>query len=183
MSASAATPADVLAFWRAAGTAKWFSKDDALDAEITARFLTTYEAAAAGVLIAWEATPDDALALVIVLDQFPRNMFRGSARAFAADPLAREVADRALARGFDQHIPASERMFFYLPFEHSETITDQERATALFSSHGDEDLLRWAQLHADIIRRFGRFPHRNAMLGRVTTPEEQTFLDAGGFAG
>src|SRR4051794_10277869 len=110
MSASAAIPADVLAFWRAAGTTKWFSKDDALDAEITARFLATYEAAVAGLLTAWEATPDEALALVIVLDQFPRNMFRASARAFAADPLAREVADRALARGFDQHIPASERM-------------------------------------------------------------------------
>jgi uncharacterized protein (DUF924 family) len=159
----------VLAFWRNAGSAKWFAKDAAFDAEIAARFLSTYEAAAAGLLTAWEVTPDGALALVIVLDQFPRNMFRASARA--ADPLARAVAGRALARGFDQLIPASERMFFYLPFEHSEAITDQERATALFSSHGDEDLLRWAQLHADIMRRFGRFPHRNAMLGRVTTPE------------
>jgi uncharacterized protein (DUF924 family) len=183
MSDAAATAPEVLAFWRAAGSAKWFTKDAAFDAEIAARFLGTYEAAAAGLLTAWEATPDDALALVIVLDQFPRNMFRASARAFATDPLARAVADRALARGFDQRIPESERQFFYLPFEHSENLADQERAIALFGSTGDEDLLKWAKLHADIIRRFGRFPHRNAVLGRTTTPEEQTFLDAGGFAG
>ena len=110
-------------------------------------------------------------------------MFRGSARAFAADPLARAVATRAIERGFDLQAPVQERAFFYLPFEHSEHMADQERCCALFRSTGDAELLKWAELHADIIRRFGRFPHRNAALGRATTPEEQAFLDSGGFAG
>jgi len=178
-----ASPADVLAFWRAAGPDKWFRKDGAFDADIKRRFLTTCEAAAAGTLADWEATPEDALALVIVLDQFPRNMFRGTARAFAADPLARTVTDRAIARGFDQRVPKSEQIFFYLPFEHSENLAEQEHGVALVRQMGDADLLKWAELHADIIRRFGRFPHRNAALGRTTTPHEQAFLDSGGFGG
>ena len=127
--------------------------------------------------------PRRALALIIVLDQFPRNMCRGSARTFAADPAARAVADRALARGFDQNLALNERQFFYLPFEHSEALADQERSCALCRATGDAELLKWAELHADIIRRFGRFPHRNAVLGRTTTPDEQAFLDGGGFAG
>jgi uncharacterized protein (DUF924 family) len=174
---------DVLTFWRSAGEQKWFAKDDAFDEEIRQLFLPTYEAAAGGSLSKWEATPDGALALTIVLDQFPRNMFRNSARAYSADMLARSVADRALARGFDSKVPANERMFFYLPFEHSETMADQDRCCALFRALGDADLLHWAELHADIIRRFGRFPHRNAALGRATTPEEKAYLDADGFAG
>jgi uncharacterized protein (DUF924 family) len=178
-----ARPDDVLAFWRAAGEDKWFTKDDAFDAEIRARFLPTYEAAAAGKLGAWEETAEGALALAIVLDQFPRNMFRNSARAFAADPLARAVAERAIARGFDQGYPPAERSFFYLPFEHSEHPDDQARCVALIRACGDADLLKWAELHAEIIRKFGRFPHRNALLGRATTPAEQAFLDEGGFAG
>jgi uncharacterized protein (DUF924 family) len=172
----------VLAFWREAGPDRWFKKDEAFDAEIRRRFLATYEAATAGAL-AWDDSAEGALALVIVLDQFPRNMFRDSARAFAADPLARTVTTRAIARGFDQLIPVSERSFFYLPFEHSETLADQERCIALNRATGDADAVKWADLHADIIRRFGRFPHRNKMLGRTTTPEEQAFLDSGGFAG
>jgi uncharacterized protein (DUF924 family) len=177
-----ATPQSVLAFWRAAGPDKWFEKDAGFDAEIRRRFRETYEAAAAGEL-AWNENPQGALALVIVLDQFPRNMFRDSACAFAADPLAREVAARAIARGFDHAVPIAERMFFYLPFEHSETLADQDRCVALNRASGDADAIKWAELHADIIRRFGRFPHRNAVLGRVTTAEEQAFLDRGGFAG
>ena len=173
----------VLAFWREAGPDKWFKKDTAFDDEIRARFLDTYEAAAAGLLSGWEATREGALALVIVLDQFPRNMFRGSARAFAADPLALAVAKRAIERGFDITTPVQERAFFYLPFEHSEELADQDRCCALFRAAGDADLVKWAELHADIIRRFGRFPHRNAALGRTTTAEEQAFLDSGGFAG
>ncbi len=173
---------DVLSFWPAAGPDKWFSKDAAFDAEIRTRFVATYEAAAARA-IAWDGTAEGALALLIVLDQFPRNMFRGSARAFAADPLAREVAARAIARGFDRQIAVAERSFFYLPFEHSESLADQERCVALNRASGDADALKWAELHADIIRRFGRFPHRNAVLGRATTPDEQAFLDGGGFAG
>ena len=178
-----ATADDVLAFWRAAGPKKWFEKNDAFDAEIRQRFLPTYEAAADGALADWEATPDGALALTIVLDQFPRNMFRHDARAFAADMAARAVADRALARGFDRQVPSGERQFFYLPLEHSETMADQERCCALFRTLGDADLLRWAELHADVIRRFGRFPHRNVSLGRKTTPAEKAFLDDDGFAG
>jgi uncharacterized protein (DUF924 family) len=177
------TPDDVLTFWRTAGPEKWFAKNDAFDAEIKGRFLPTYEAAAAGQLAEWEATPEGALALTIVLDQFPRNMFRNDARAFAADATARGVGDRALARGFDREVPARERMFFYLPLEHSENPADQERCCALFRALGDADLLRWAELHAGIIRRFGRFPHRNAVLGRKTTPAERDFLDNDGFAG
>ncbi len=178
-----ASPDSVLAFWRAAGPDKWFKKDTAFDDDIRARFLETYEAAAAGQLSDWEQTAEGALALAIVLDQFPRNMFRGDARTYAADPQARGVAERAVGRGFDQVTPRSDRQFFYLPFEHSEAMADQERSCALCAATGDADLLKWAQLHADIIRKFGRFPHRNAMLGRATTPEEQAFLDGGGFAG
>jgi uncharacterized protein (DUF924 family) len=176
-------PGEVVAFWRAAGTEKWFGKDAELDREIAARFLVTHEAAAAGRLSDWEATPEGALALLLLLDQFPRNMFRGSARAFATDPLARAVADRAIARGFDESAARGERQFFYLPFEHSENLADQERSLALWRRSGAGTVDRYAEIHADIIRRFGRFPHRNAILNRATTPEEQAFLDAGGFAG
>jgi uncharacterized protein (DUF924 family) len=175
--------ADVLAFWRAAGPDKWFKKDAGFDAEITRRFSALWQQATAGSPPAWEDTPETALALVILLDQFPRNMFRGDARAFATDALARGVADRAITRGFDQAVAASERLFFYLPFEHSESLVDQQRSVALVDALGDADLTRWSKMHADIISRFGRFPHRNTALGRASTPEEQTFLDGGGFSG
>jgi uncharacterized protein (DUF924 family) len=181
--ASVAAPDEILAFWRTAGPAKWFAKDAALDAEIKSRFLSTYEAAATGKLATWEAEPESALALLIVLDQFPRNIFRGSSRAYAADALARAVADRAIARGFDRHFAMPERNFFYLPFSHSENLADQERCVALCRATGDSEAVKWAEIHADIIRRFGRFPHRNAVLGRTATPAEQQFLDNGGFAG
>lgn len=180
---SIASPESVLEFWRAAGPDRWFKKDTAFDDDIRARFLHTYQAAAAGELAHWETTPEGVLALTLVLDQFPRNTFRASARAFAADPVARAVAARALARGFDTAMALNDRQFLYLPFEHSENLADQERCCELFRATGDADLLKWAELHADIIRRFGRFPHRNAVLGRTTTPEEQAFLDSGGFAG
>ena len=176
-------PEDVIGFWRAAGPKKWFRKDAAFDREITARFLAAHEAAAAGRLSDWQATPDGALALLLLLDQFPRNMFRNSARALATDPLARAVADRAIADGFDASASDAERVFFYLPFEHSENLADQERSLALWRRSGDGKIDKYAEIHADIIRRFGRFPHRNAVLGRATTPEEQAFLDTGGFAG
>jgi uncharacterized protein (DUF924 family) len=175
-------PAAIVAFWREAGADRWFKKDAAFDDEIKRRFLATHEAAAAGRLTDWEQSPEGALALLILLDQFPRNMFRGEARAFATDPLARAVTSRAILNGFDGVNPDL-RAFFYVPFEHSENLADQERGLALYKAVGDEDGLKWAVLHADIIRRFGRFPHRNAVLGRVTTPDEQAFLDGGGFAG
>ena len=181
--AATATPDQVLDFWFGVDPKKWYLKDDAFDAEIRRRFLPTYEAAAAGTLAAWENAPDSALALVIVLDQFPRNMFRGSPRAFAADPLALSIAKRAIAQDFDRKLDLPKRNFFYLPFQHSEDFADQDRGVELSRQNSDADGVKWAELHADIIRRFGRFPHRNAVLGRTTTPEEQAFLDAGGFAG
>ncbi len=179
----ATEPADILAFWRAAGPDKWFNKNDAFDAEVRQRFLDTYATAAAGRLAAWEDDADGALARVIVLDQFARNMFRGSPRTYAADPLARAAAERAIARGFDRRFALPERLFFYLPFMHAEDLADQERCVALLRDAGEVDWMKDAQEHADIIRRFGRFPHRNGVLGRTTTPDEQAFLDAGGFAG
>jgi len=177
------SPAEVVAFWRDAGPERWFSKDAAFDDDIRRRFLGLHEAAVAGRLSRWEQTAEGALALLILLDQFPRNMFRGEARAFASDPLARAIAAGALVRGFDAQAPDGMRGFFYLPFEHSENLADQERAVAFYKATGDADGLKWAELHADIIRRFGRFPHRNTALGRATTPDEQAFLDGGGFSG
>ena len=182
MSAKIASPADVLAFWRDAGRDKWFTRDDSFDAEIREKFLATYEAAAAGKLSAWEDSAEDTLALVIVLDQFPRNMFRVDARIFAADPVARAVANRALKRGYDQDLPAEDRSFLFLPFMHSEELADQLRCVELYRAAGNADL-KYAEEHRDIIRRFGRFPHRNVLLGRETTAEEQAFLAGGGFKG
>jgi uncharacterized protein (DUF924 family) len=178
-----ATAADVVAFWREAGPKRWFEKDLAFDQEIRERFLATHEDAADGKHTAWENSAEGALALLILLDQFPRNMFRGEARSFATDPLARAVAAGALVRGFDAQVAPEMRSFFYLPFEHSEDLSDQDRSVAFYKALGDADLLKWAEMHADIIRRFGRFPHRNQMVGRSTTPEEQVFLDSGGFGG
>jgi len=178
-----ARAAEIVSFWRDAGPDRWFTKDAAFDEQIRERFLGTYEAAAAGKLSGWEHSAQDALALLILLDQFPRNMFRGDARAFATDPLARAVAAGAIVRGFDSQVPGELRGFFYLPFEHSEDLADQERSVAFRTAIGDAEGLKWAEIHADIIRRFGRFPHRNAVLGRTTTPEEQKFLDDGGFSG
>jgi uncharacterized protein (DUF924 family) len=179
---SEVTPADIVGFWRAAGPDRWFEKDAAFDEEIRRRFLGTHEAAAAGKLNAWEQNAEGALALLILLDQFPRNIFRGDARTFATDAQARAIANRAIGNGFDGAFPDL-RGFFYLPFEHSESLADQARGVALYKAAGDEGGLKWAEVHADIIRRFGRFPHRNVVLGRATTPEEQAFLDGGGFSG
>ncbi len=177
------SPAVILAFWRAAGSDRWYSCDDAFDADLRRRFLGLWQKAAAGELSCWEATDDGALALVIVLDQFPRNMFRGDARAYCSDALALGVASRAIARGADQRVAADLLEFLYLPLMHSEHLADQERCVELFRNTANADNLRYAEDHADIIRRFGRFPHRNAVLGRITTPEEQAFLDGGGFSG
>jgi uncharacterized protein (DUF924 family) len=174
---------DVLTYWRALGPERWFVKDAAVDAEIRYKFQGVYRAAVAGSLGRWEDDASGALALIVVLDQFPRNMFRGAAAAFAADPLARAAAARAIERGFDRQATEAERPLYYLPYMHSEALADQQRCCELCRAAADEGTLKYAVLHADIIRRFGRFPHRNAVLGRVTTPEEQAFLDGGGFAG
>jgi uncharacterized protein (DUF924 family) len=177
------TPADVLAFWRAAGRERWYKRDDAFDADVRGRFLELWRKAAAGELSAWETTDDGALALVIVLDQFPRNMFRGDARTYSGDVLAREVASRAIAGGADGRVEPALLEFLYMPLMHSEHLADQLRCVELFRKTGHADNLKHAEDHADIIRRFGRFPHGNSVLGRATTPVEQAFLDGGGFRG
>lgn len=155
----------------------------AFDAQIGGRFEALHHAAARGELAAWQESPEGSLALLILLDQFPRNLFRGSPHAFATDALARAVTRQAIARSFDQRVEADLRQFFYLPFEHSELLADQDEAVRLYEALGDAEALKWAVLHRDIIVRFGRFPHRNAAFARQTTPEEQAFLDGGGFAG
>jgi uncharacterized protein (DUF924 family) len=176
------TPDAILAFWRDAGPKRWYTPDDAFDAEVRRRFFGLWQRAAAGELSSWETNDDGALALVIVLDQFPRNMFRGDARTYASDALAREVAYRAIEHGVDARIDPALREFLYLPFNHSEHLSDQLRCIELTRAAGNAENLKWAEHHADIIRRFGRFPHRNRLLGRATTPEEQAFLDEGGFS-
>src|SRR5579885_1866309 len=173
----------VLDFWRAAGAQRWFTRDDAFDAECRARFLDAHYVAARREFEQWMDDASGALALMILLDQIPRNVFRNSAHAYATDPLARHYARRAIESAFDGQVEPALRTFFYLPFEHSENLADQERALALYRDMPGENADRWARIHYDIIRRFGRFPHRNAALGRETTPEEKAFLDAGGFAG
>ena len=176
-------PGEIVSFWGEAGPDKWFEQDEGFDHAIRLRFLPTYEAAANGEFAAWEESVEGALALVLLLDQFPRNMFRGNARAFATDALARAVADRALARGFDQATELAMRPFFYLPFMHSEALIDQERCVRLYEALGDGEQLRYAREHRDIVQRFGRFPHRNRALGRETTPAEQMFLKPDRFGG
>jgi uncharacterized protein (DUF924 family) len=175
--------ADIVTFWREAGPEKWFARNEAFDAEIIRRFQPVHEAAAAGKLSAWEATPEGVYALLILLDQFPRNMFRHSPRAFATDSQAVAVAERAIARGFDSAYEAPEKRFFYMPFMHSEELAHQERCIALCAAADDPEGVKYAEIHRDIIRDFGRFPHRNPVLGRDTTAEEKNFLTGGGFAG
>jgi uncharacterized protein (DUF924 family) len=174
---------DIIGFWRGAGPEKWFKKVIAFDEAIRLKFEPTHHRAARGEYDAWAQSADGALALLILLDQFPRNLYRNSGHAFATDPKARSIARAAVERGFDRDVAPIFRNFFYLPFEHSEDIADQDYGLALVAEGGVEDDLKWAGLHRDIVARFGRFPHRNAALGRVTTPEEQEFLDEGGFAG
>ena len=177
------TPAGILAFWREAGRERWYKRNDAFDAEVRRRFLPLWQKAAAGALASWEDSDDGALALVIVLDQFPRNIFRGTPEAFASDALARDVARRAIKRGADRRVDPILLEFLYLPFMHSEHLPDQLHCVALFENTENAENLKYALEHADIIQRFGRFPHRNDLLGRETTADEQAFLDGGGFAG
>jgi uncharacterized protein (DUF924 family) len=165
----------VLEFWFRCNEERkeWFRKDPAFDDEIRARFLALHEEGARGALEDWKRSARECLALIVLLDQFPRNMFRESARAFATDPLALEAARHAVAAGYDRALGEVERTFVYLPFEHSENLADQEMALELFGGHANYE---WARKHWEIIRRFGRFPHRNAVLGRQSTPAEIEFL-------
>lgn len=174
---------DVTRFWREAGPDAWFRKDDAFDADFRARFLDLHYAAARRELDGWVEHPEGVLALMILLDQFPRNVYRRTGHAFATDSLALAFARRALDHGHDQAVSQDLRRFFYLPFQHSEALADQDRAVALFQTLDRTDDDRWAEHHHGIIARFGRFPHRNAPLGRDNTPQEQAFLDEGGFTG
>ncbi|WP_413991526.1 DUF924 family protein [Labrys okinawensis] len=172
----------LVAFWREVGPERWFEKDAALDRVFHERFLAVHEAAAAGELADWAASPTGALALVLLLDQFPRNCFRDTPRMYATDAQARAVAVAAIGAGHDRQFEQALRGFFYLPFQHSEDLADQDRSVALHRAFHPINI-GYAEGHRDIIRRFGRFPHRNAILGRATTLEEQHFLDEGGFAG
>jgi len=175
--------AAVLDFWFGAPDSRergrprkaWFQKSEPFDAEIRRRFLTTWERAARGELERWQATPLASLALVVALDQFPRNMFRGTARAFSSDSLALAATRGTIARGFDRLLSPVECSFVYLPFEHAEDIAAQRRSLALFHALDAEDM-QYAKRHYEIIARFGRFPHRNAALGRQSTAEEIEFL-------
>jgi uncharacterized protein (DUF924 family) len=172
----------VTKFWREAGADAWFAKNDAFDTDFRNRFLELHYAAARRECDSWLADAEGALALMILLDQFPRNCFRGTGHMFATDPLARSLAAKAIAAGHDLALDDEVRVFLYLPFEHSEDLADQERSVALHEAHAVSEL-SYAVDHRDIIQRFGRFPHRNRALGRETTPEEQAFLDGGGFSG
>ncbi|MGV0952220.1 MAG: DUF924 family protein [Azonexus sp.] len=184
-----AAPADILAFWFGRPgepgfgqpRSEWFRKDVAFDDQIRSRFLNSVEAALAGRLAAWADDRQGALTLLILLDQFPRNLFRGEAKAFAGDLQARQLAETALDQGWGKGLSAVEKLFVYLPFEHSEALADQERSVALFTAlaaehAGCEGFLDYAHRHHEVIARFGRFPHRNAALGRPSTPEETSYL-------
>ena len=181
------TPTDraaaaVVAFWRQAGPSTWFAKDADFDRRFREAFLGAHEDAARGDLDDWLATSDGSLALVLLLDQFPRNAFRGTPRMYASDTAARRIAAAAIAAGHDQRVMPDLRIFFYLPFGHSEELADQERSVALCRPLGPPDSAH-SERHRDIVRRFGRFPHRNPILGRIMTQDEQIFLDQGGYAG
>ncbi|MDE0038344.1 MAG: DUF924 domain-containing protein [Gammaproteobacteria bacterium] len=194
------TPTEVLEFWLgpapddpesvARAAKRWYITDDGFDAEIRGRFGAAIEQTQRGAFAGWAETPEGALALVILLDQFPRNAYRGTADAFAGDPVALAVARRAVEHGFDRELAIPGRAFLYHPFEHSEHPADQARSVVLFESLAADAPPRWrefaadfvpyAHAHRDVIARFGRFPHRNAILGRASTAEEQAYLDRGG---
>ncbi len=186
-SAASGRIGEILEFWFGCGNdtdraRRWFAPDAAFDRACRNGFLADYERAAAGELDEWQATAAGALALILLLDQFPRNMFRNSARAFVTDSRALAAAKGAIARGFDRALPAEQRAFIYMPFEHSENPADQDESVRLFRALAREhpelaDYVSYAEEHREIVRRFGRFPHRNGVLGRASTPEETEFLN------
>jgi uncharacterized protein (DUF924 family) len=171
----------LLQFWRDAGPSRWFTKDAAFDADFRQRFESLHQAAARRELDDWQQTPEGTLALLLLLDQLPRNAYRGTAHMYATDPLARRIAHDMIDAGHDQTIPAELRSFCYLPLAHAENLADQERSVAL--AQPLPNYLPHAIEHRDIVQRFGRFPHRNPLLGRDTTPDEAAYLAEGGFAG
>jgi len=175
------TPEDIIRLWFSpSGKPLWFTATPAMDAELREKYAGLLQAALAGNLDDWRASPQGALALVIVLDQFPLNMFRGTAESFCGEARAREVAAGAIACGFDQDLSDEQKAFLYMPYMHSENLADQDRSVGLFTQAGLKENLTWAEHHRDIVRRFGRFPHRNDMLGRECTPEEAAYLQSEG---
>ena len=174
---------DVITFWKNAGYDKWFANDDAFDADFDQRFRGLHFRAARRELEGWMGDAEGALALILLLDQFPRNCFRQSAHSYATDGLARHYAARAIEAGFDAQVDPALKIFFYMPYEHSEALDDQQRSLDLFRATGDENYIKYAQLHYDLIARFGRFPHRNEAMGRISTQEERDYLASGGFSG
>ena len=176
------TPEELIRFWQEAGPKRWFAKNEAFDRDFRLRFEAAHFAAARRELDAWAEAPAGALALVLLLDQFPRNCFRGCAHMYATDPLARHFTARLLARSFDHHIEPELRIFCYLPLMHAESMPEQRASLDLHRAMGDS-YTQHAQHHHDIVLRFGRFPHRNALLGRESTAEELAWLADGGFKG
>lgn len=176
-------PRDILDFWFAAGWEKWWTKSDAFDADIRAKFGATYAEAVAGKLDDWISEPQGALALVIVLDQFSRNLHRNDHRAWTQDGKALALMREAIRRYHDVELPVTVRNWLYMPFMHSEDLAHQQEGLTYFARLDQPEVMKAAEEHIDIIRRFGRFPHRNAVLGRVSTPAEEEFLANGGFAG
>jgi len=188
-----AAATDVLAFWfgapddpaRDQPRPEWFRKDDAFDLHVRQRFGALIERGLTGALDAWAADPQGAVAQIVVLDQFTRNAFRGTARAFTGDSRALEAARALVSRGADRALPGVQRQFVYLPFEHAEDLATQDESIRLFAALAHDepalaDLLGWAERHRDIIVKFGRFPHRNELLGRASTPDELAFLQQPG---
>lgn len=177
------SPSDVLAFWLEAGPEKWFAKNAVFDREFSDLCCDTHYAAARRELDHWLETPDGALALIILLDQLPRNAFRDTAHMFATDPLALKFAKQAIQQGYDRKIMAELRAFLLMPLMHSEVLADQEQLLTLLDQVSEAQTYKFAVIHRDIIARFGRFPHRNDSLARDTTPQEHNFLASGGFSG
>ena len=168
-----------IAFWFSEPVSKlWFNSTPAFDDELRDRFAALYEQAAQGQLDSWQSSAHGALALVILLDQIPLNIFRGQAQSFATEQQARAIAGRAIEQGFDRQLTDAQKSFMYMPFMHSENLQDQDRSVDLYTSAGLDANLRFARHHRELIRRFGRFPHRNAILGRASTPEEIEYLNS-----
>jgi uncharacterized protein (DUF924 family) len=176
-------PGDIVAFWTTAGEERWFTRDAAFDGELAVRFGQVLKEARDGGFDSWAEQPESALALVIMLDQFSRNIHRGTPLMFAADAKALSLARQSVARGYHQAMPASMARWLIMPFEHAEDLDAQWRGVGLFQTMGLNEMVPWAELHRDIIARFGRFPHRNSILGRRSTPAELAFLAQGGFQG
>jgi uncharacterized protein (DUF924 family) len=173
------SPQDILDFWYAPEMrSKWFASTPQLDAMIRERFESLWEAAVRGELDAWRGSPEGSLALAIILDQFPLNMFRGAAKRFSSEGQAIALAKHAIAQGYDRQIEKAQLAFLYLPLMHSEDLADQDLSVELFAAAGLDNNLRFAQHHRDIVRRFGRFPHRNAILGRASSAEELAYLES-----